>query len=108
MANDYISSVTLPDGTSFDIKDAEAARDSHTHGNISNDGKVGTGNTLLKTVSGTVTAGPTIGTDATKFLNNKGEWAVPTDTHMNVSLAGTAITHHFILMTSVTPTNTAT
>ena len=50
---------------------------SHSHGNITNDGKVGNGNTLLKTVEGTVQAGPTLGTDTTKFLNNKGEWAVP-------------------------------
>ena len=44
MANDpkYISKLTIPDNTgtdqSYDIKDAGAARTSHTHGNIQNDG----------------------------------------------------------------------
>lgn len=41
----------------------------------------GTSGYLTKwTGTDTIANGPQIGTDATKFLNNKGEWAVPPDT----------------------------
>lgn len=115
MANgEYISSVTLPNGHQHPIQDDGAARISHTHGNITNDGYVGTGNTLLKTINGSVTAGPTIGTDTTKFLNNKGEWAVPAYienvAYGNISTTGTISTtavitanSRLIIATSASP-----
>lgn len=36
-----------------------------------------------------ITSGPAFGTDTTKFLNNKGEWAVPSDTDTKVTQSNT-------------------
>ena len=50
----------------------------------------GTSGSLVKfNGANSITNGPALGTDATKFLNNKGEWAVPNyiaDTHYTANL----------------------
>ena len=51
----------------------------------------GTSGSLVKfNGANSITNGPALGTDTTKFLNNKGEWAVPNyiaDTHYTATLA---------------------
>ena len=70
------------DGTNW-VRDYDAAIANNITGS-------GTSGSLVK-FNGTnsITNGPTLGTDTTKFLNNKGEWAVPNyiaDTHYTANL----------------------
>ena len=57
-----------------DARFAALAPITHTHGNISNDGMLGTGNNLLRTSSGEIVAGPNIGNDTKKYLSNAATW----------------------------------
>ena len=43
----------------------------------------------------TITNGPALGTDTTKFLNNKGEWSVPTNTNTTYILTNALASHKF-------------
>ena len=43
----------------------------------------------------TITNGPALGTDTTKFLNNKGEWAIPTNTNTTYTLTNALSSHKF-------------
>ena len=43
----------------------------------------------------TITNGPALGTDTTKFLNNKGEWSVPTNTNTTYTLTNALASHKF-------------
>ena len=64
--------------------DTSYATLNHTHGVINNDGSITNGgNALLRTTGGDITLGPTLGNDATKFLNNTGTWTLPPVTSVN-------------------------
>jgi hypothetical protein len=45
---------------------------SHTHGNINNDGTIGSGNALIRTTYGEISIGPLLGNNTDQFLNNAG------------------------------------
>lgn len=65
---------TAAEGNDSRLSDARTPLP-HTHGNISDDGYLGTGNALLRTTYGEIEAGPTLGNNTNTFLNNTGEWA---------------------------------
>lgn len=95
-----------------------AAAYSHSHGNISNAGKIGSGNNLVVTSSGTISAGATISstvssqTQSTKFLREDGTWAAPsyttntnTDTLVKQSVIATSENRKLLTTTTASPTS---
>lgn len=92
MADGYISQITLPDGNTYDIKDANAASSSHVHGNITNGGLLGTANRLVYTddnklidISGHYTSSTKIGINYTTeptenlYVNGKVQFNIGTN-----------------------------
>lgn len=75
-------------------RDGSWAVSNHTHGNLSNDGKIGTGNNLIQTSNGALEAGPTLSTtivsqdQTTKFLREDGTWAIPSYTINAANVTG--------------------
>ncbi len=94
--------VTPSDGTAYDVTITPSITN-----NITGSGTSG----YIAKFNGTntVTNGPAFGSDATKFLNNKGEWAVPPNDNTEysagtgLSLSGTTFNHS----NSVTAVTTA-
>lgn len=64
-----ISKIKLPDNTTYNVKDANAVTGSGTSGYLTKFNG-----------SKSVTNGPALGSDTTKFLRNDGTWAVPPGT----------------------------
>ena len=70
--------VTPSRGTAYDVEVTPSINNNVTGS--------GTSGSLVKwNGTNTVTNGPVLGTDTTKFLNNKGEWAVPGGTYSLVT-----------------------
>lgn len=69
---------TVTQGNDPRLSDARTPT-SHTHGNISNNGTIGTSttNALLRVTNGEIDIGPIFGTNANKFLNELGNWVTP-------------------------------
>lgn len=93
---------------------------SHAHGNITNAGKIGSGNNLVVTSSGTISAGATISStvssqsQSTKFLREDGQWATPsyttntnTDTLVRQTVYSDNVSHKLLFTTAASPAATA-
>ena len=99
MAEQYISQITLPDNETYNLKDSAAARVSHTHGNLTNDGKITSTATIasgdkLVIVDSDSTAGSKItgssitfdGSSIDKALTPKGTWETFSKTDTKVEI----------------------
>ena len=75
-------------------RDGSWALSDHVHGNLTNDGKIGTGNSLIKTTNGELEVGPLLSatiesqSQTTKFLREDGTWAVPSYTINATNVTG--------------------
>lgn len=110
----YISQITLPDNETYNVKDSAAARVSHTHGNLTNDGKITSTATIasgdkLVIVDSDSTAGSkitgssiTFGTSTAQWLNNSGKWSTP-----SAAQVGAATTNHTHTLSLATDTGTS-
>lgn len=110
----YISQITLPDNETYNLKDSAAARVSHTHGNLTNDGKITSTATIasgdkLVIVDSDSTAGSkitgssiTFGTSTAQWLNNSGKWSTP-----SAAQVGAATTNHTHTLSLATDTGTS-
>ena len=95
-----ISQITLPSNDVYNLKDNDAARASHTHGNLANNGVISSTTTIAngdKLVIIDANSDPvnkitgssiTFGTSTAQWLNNSGKWSTPTAAQVGALATG--------------------
>lgn len=89
-----INGTALTTDITLNAGDVGAATDTHTHGNVANDGTITTGVSASNldrivitdsTDGNKIKVGPTFGTSTTQYLRNDGAWVTPPDTNTDTN-----------------------